>query len=101
MGRPAARWSPFSNIAPMLSKPLGLVQLVLAGVALLLALLAMSAPVAAAPALAGATPPPTVDRLAAPPTVPSPNQADLGEQLFWLHCPPGPGPHPQALTTPW
>jgi cytochrome c len=85
----------------MLPKRLGLVLLVLAGVALLSALLAMSAPVAAAPTPGNATPAPTVDRLAAPLTVPSPNQADLGAQLFWLHCQPCHGDQAQGLTDDW
>jgi len=44
---------------------------------------------------------PTVDRLAAPPTVASPNQADLGAQLFWLHCQPCHGDQAQGLTDEW
>ena len=47
----------------------------------------------------GATP--TIDRLAAPPTVPSPNQADEGAQLFWLHCQPCHGDAGQGLTDEW
>jgi mono/diheme cytochrome c family protein len=47
----------------------------------------------------GATP--TIDRLAAPPTVPSPNQADEGAQLFWLHCQPCHGDQGQGLTDEW
>ena len=47
----------------------------------------------------GATP--TVDRLAAPPTVPSPNQADEGAQLYWLHCQPCHGDRGQGLTDEW
>jgi mono/diheme cytochrome c family protein len=47
----------------------------------------------------GATP--TIDRLAAPPTVPSPNQADEGAQLFWLHCQPCHGDRGQGLTDEW
>ena len=41
---------------------------------------------------------PTPDRLAAPPTVPSPTQADEGAQLFWLHCQPCHGDKAQGLT---
>ncbi len=41
---------------------------------------------------------PTVDRLAAPPTVTSPTQADDGAQLFWLHCQPCHGDVGQGFT---
>lgn len=44
---------------------------------------------------------PTPDRLAAPPTVPSPTQADEGAQLFWLHCQPCHGDQGQGLTDEW
>jgi mono/diheme cytochrome c family protein len=44
---------------------------------------------------------PTIDRLAAPPTVPAPNQADEGAQLFWLHCQPCHGDQGQGLTDEW
>lgn len=47
----------------------------------------------------GATP--TPDRLAPPPTVPSPNQADEGAQLSWLHCQPCHGDVGQGLTDDW
>lgn len=47
----------------------------------------------------GATP--TIDRLAAPPTVASPTQADEGAQLFWLHCQPCHGDAGQGLTDEW
>lgn len=47
----------------------------------------------------GATP--TIDRLAAPPTVPAPTQADEGQQLFWLHCQPCHGDQGQGLTDEW
>ncbi len=46
-------------------------------------------------------PTPTIDRLAAPPTVPSPTQADEGAQLFWLHCQPCHGDQGQGLTDEW
>ena len=52
-----------------------------------------------APTVPGAVP--TMDRLAPPPTVPSPNQADEGAQLFWLHCQPCHGDHGQGLTDEW
>jgi len=52
-------------------------------------------PTPGAPAMA------TVDRLAAPPTVPSPDQADEGAQLFWLHCQPCHGDQGQGLTDEW
>lgn len=41
---------------------------------------------------------PTPDRLAAPPTVPAPTQADEGAQLYWLHCQPCHGDRGQGLT---
>lgn len=41
---------------------------------------------------------PTPDRLAAPPTVPAPTQADDGAQLYWLHCQPCHGDVGQGLT---
>jgi len=44
---------------------------------------------------------PMTDRLAAPPTVPSPTQADEGAQLFWLHCQPCHGDQGQGLTDEW
>jgi cytochrome c len=44
---------------------------------------------------------PTIDRLAAPPTVENPNQADDGAQLFWLHCQPCHGDRGQGLTDEW
>ena len=44
---------------------------------------------------------PTPDRLAPPPTVPSPTQADEGAQLFWLHCQPCHGDRGQGLTDEW
>jgi mono/diheme cytochrome c family protein len=47
------------------------------------------------------TPVPTIDRLAAPPTVPSPTQADEGAQLYWLHCQPCHGDQGQGLTDEW
>ena len=47
----------------------------------------------------GATP--TIDRLAAPPTVSSPTQADEGAQLYWLHCQPCHGDQGQGLTDEW
>lgn len=46
-------------------------------------------------------PTPTVDRLAAPPTVENPTQADEGAQLFWLHCQPCHGDRGQGLTDEW
>lgn len=42
---------------------------------------------------------PTPDRLAAPPTVVAPTQADDGAQLYWLHCQPCHGDVGQGLTT--
>lgn len=47
----------------------------------------------------GATP--TIDRLAAPPTVAAPDQADEGAQLYWLHCQPCHGDQGQGLTDEW
>jgi mono/diheme cytochrome c family protein len=70
---------------------LGVILLVLAAVPL-------TTPVASA---GGLTPTPTVDRLAAPPTVAFPNQADEGAQLYWLHCQPCHGDRAQGLTDEW
>lgn len=52
------------------------------------------------PASQAQTPVPnaTRDRLAAPPTVPSPTQADEGAQLYWLHCQPCHGDVGQGLS---
>lgn len=47
------------------------------------------------------TPTPTIDRLAAPPTVFPPSQADEGAQLFWLYCQPCHGDQGQGLTDEW
>ena len=44
---------------------------------------------------------PTIDRLAAPPTVYPPSQADTGAQLFWLYCQPCHGDRGQGLTDEW
>ena len=44
---------------------------------------------------------PTVDRLAAPPTVLAPTQADEGAQLYWLYCQPCHGDVGQGLTDEW
>ena len=44
---------------------------------------------------------PTIDRLAAPPTVENPNQADEGAQLYWLYCQPCHGDQAQGLTDEW
>ena len=64
-----------------------------------------------APAPAGAstaTPPaptpaatPTIDRLAPPPTVESPTQADEGAYLYWVNCQPCHGDVGQGLTDEW
>lgn len=43
----------------------------------------------------------TIDRLAAPPTVENPTQADEGAQLYWLHCQPCHGDVGQGLTDEW
>jgi cytochrome c len=48
-----------------------------------------------------ATPLPTLDRLAAPPTVASPTQADRGAQAYWLNCQPCHGDRGQGLTDEW
>jgi len=83
----------------MLIRRFSLVLLGLAGAALLLAGLAFSA--FAGPPPGSPTAAPTVDRLAAPPTVSNPTQADLGAQLFWLHCQPCHGDQAQGLTDDW
>jgi len=46
-------------------------------------------------------PTPTPDRLAPPPTVASPTQADTGAQLYWLNCQPCHGDRGQGLTDEW
>jgi cytochrome c len=56
---------------------------------------------AAQEAIPTVTPSPTLDRLAAPPTVENPNQADEGAQLYWLHCLPCHGDQGQGLTDEW
>jgi mono/diheme cytochrome c family protein len=43
----------------------------------------------------------TPDRLAAPPTVASPTQADEGAQVYWLNCQPCHGDRGQGLTDEW
>lgn len=50
------------------------------------------------PLAAQTAPPPTPDRLAAPPTVAAPTMADDGAQLYWLHCQPCHGDRGQGLT---
>lgn len=47
------------------------------------------------------SPTPTIDRLAPPPTVPSPTQADEGAYLYWLNCQPCHGDYGQGLTDEW
>ncbi len=73
------------------------------GAVLLLAALALPVrPLAAAAAQAATvTAVPTVDRLAAPPTVENPSQADVGAQVFWLNCQPCHGDVGQGLTLDW
>lgn len=44
---------------------------------------------------------PTPDRLAAPPTVENPSQADTGAQVYWLNCQPCHGDVGQGLTDEW
>lgn len=46
-------------------------------------------------------PTPTPDRLAPPPTVASPTQADKGAYLYWLNCQPCHGDRGQGLTDEW
>ena len=46
-------------------------------------------------------PTPTIDRLAPPPTVASPTQADEGARLYWLNCQPCHGDRGQGLTDEW
>ena len=48
-----------------------------------------------------AQPTPTGDRLAAPPTVENPSQADTGAQVYWLNCQPCHGDVGQGLTDDW
>jgi cytochrome c5 len=80
----------------MLMKRHLLVAPTLVGLALMFALPALGAFDGSGPA-----PTPTVDRLAAPPTITNPNQADIGEQLFWQHCQPCHGDKAQGLTADW
>ncbi len=58
-------------------------------------------PALASPPGPAPNPTPTADRLAAPPTVTDPTQADQGAQLFWLHCQPCHGDQAQGLTDDW
>jgi hypothetical protein len=44
---------------------------------------------------------PTIDRLAPPPTVENPTQADEGAYLYWLNCQPCHGDVGQGLTDEW
>lgn len=44
---------------------------------------------------------PTVDRLAPPPTVENPTQADEGAYAYWLNCQPCHGDRGQGLTEDW
>jgi mono/diheme cytochrome c family protein len=46
-------------------------------------------------------PTPTVDRLAPPPTVENPTQADEGAYDYWLNCQPCHGDRAQGLTDEW
>ncbi len=59
------------------------------------------AAIAGLPSLRASGATPTPDRLAAPPTVASPNQADDGAQLYWQHCQPCHGDRGQGLTDEW
>ncbi len=52
-------------------------------------------------ALGELDPTPSPDRLAPPPTVISPTQADTGAQLYWLNCQPCHGDRGQGLTDEW
>jgi len=72
------------------------------GAVLLLAAVSLPAPtLAAAPAQATPRVMATRDRLAAPPTVENPSQADVGAQVFWLNCQPCHGDLGQGLTQDW
>jgi hypothetical protein len=55
----------------------------------------------ATPAVATPVPTPTIDRLAPPPTVENPTQADEGAYLYWLNCQPCHGDVGQGLTDEW
>lgn len=46
-------------------------------------------------------PTPTIDRLAPPPTVENPTQADEGAHVYWLNCQPCHGDVGQGLTDEW
>lgn len=71
------------------------------GMALSICLLLIPALVYAQDTHPPVEPTPTIDRLAAPPTVPAPTQADEGAQLFWLYCQPCHGDQGQGLTDEW
>ena len=89
--------------------PMGVIGVLTATVMGLAAFPALASPLGsltAAPTPVPDTPPAPnatagVDRLAAPPTVVNPNQADIGAQLFWLHCQPCHGDRGQGLTDEW
>ena len=68
-------------------------------VALLLAIVAGILP--SQPTRHAPNPTPTLDRLAPPPTVASPTQADVGAQVYWLNCQPCHGDRSQGLTDEW
>ncbi|MFT5194961.1 MAG: mono/diheme cytochrome c family protein [Cellvibrionaceae bacterium] len=53
------------------------------------------------PAQTTPQPEPTIDRLAAPPTVEVPGPADTGAQSYWLNCQPCHGDQGQGLTEDW
>jgi hypothetical protein len=53
------------------------------------------------PSPPGPQPTPTIDRLAAPPTVENPTQLDDGAYLYWLYCIPCHGDKGQGLTDEW
>jgi mono/diheme cytochrome c family protein len=81
---------------------LALVVFLLGALLFLSATRAETGPGRTPPAVAlAATAVPTRDRLAAPPTVPAPTQADEGAQLYWLHCQPCHGDLGQGLTDEW
>lgn len=108
----------YRRMASLLSKGRARVLRTLVGAfflslaAVFLVLLGATLPIFSVPVHAGdqqtptppATPPeatPTVDRLAAPPTVENPTQSDNGAQLYWLHCQPCHGDRGQGLTDDW
>ncbi len=91
-------FKPFTGRQRALSPGFCLALLLVLGIGWLAGSAGAAAP---PPAAAAAQHTGTPDRLAAPPTVENPSQADEGAQLFWLHCQPCHGDVGQGLTEDW